>query len=409
VIERGRTTGVGRAVAFVLVVGAVGAAGTFAVGSAVGMHRGELAHLGLLLLPALAVTAMVTAAAAPLLGPASTKARLVVVSVVGAALSLANLAALARTMFVSRHDATTVGVLLLYSLGVGIGAAVALARSTGRAVARVAAAARAWGEGDLGVRIGPVSAGHELHELAEELNRMAHRLQNALEAERGSEQARRDLITAVSHDLRTPLSGLRAMIEAIDDRIVERPETIRRYAGEMRRSVGTLVKLVDDLFELVRVDAGAFEAEGRDARLETVVASAVATCRVQAGERGVAVVSDLDGTADVPCSPRLERVLQNLLQNAIRHTPSSGAVRLRASRGGGSLFVTVTDTGEGMAASMLPHVFEAFWRGEPARAGEGSGLGLALAKSIIERLGGSIDASSEPGRGSRFTVRLPAA
>jgi signal transduction histidine kinase len=177
--------------------------------------------------------------------------------------------------------------------------------------------------------------------------------------------------------------------------------------GEMGRSVQALTALVDDLFELVQIDAGAIEAESERVRLEAVVREAVATCGPQASEKGLVVETRLDGGGQYLCSPRLVRVLQNLLQNAIRHTPPDGTVRMEARRGLGGLELVVEDTGEGIAPEALDLVFEPFWRGDAARSGGGAGLGLALAKRIVESLGGQILVQSELARGSRFEIVLP--
>jgi signal transduction histidine kinase len=243
--------------------------------------------------------------------------------------------------------------------------------------------------------------------IAISLGAMSWRLLKSLERERVAETRRRDLVTAVSHDLRTPLAGLRAMVEAIDDGFVEDPATLARYVAEMRGSVDSLVELVDDLFEFVQLDAGALEAEGREARIEDVVGSAVAACDAQAAEKGLTLETRLVAAGGVTCSRRMTRVVQNLLQNAIRHTPADGTVRVEARRASRSLELIVEDSGEGIEPAALERVFEPFWRGDGARSGEGSGLGLALAKRIVEGLGGRIEVESEQSGGSRFAVVLP--
>ncbi|MGH2694850.1 MAG: sensor histidine kinase, partial [Actinomycetota bacterium] len=215
------------------------------------------------------------------------------------------------------------------------------------------------------------------------------------------------LVTAVSHDLRTPLAGLRAMVEAVDDGIVDDAESLRTYITEMKHSVHSLGRLVDDLFELVQLDASAIAAESRRARLEAVVAAAVDACRGDAFEKGLRVETNLGEAGQRLCSPRLTRVLQNLLQNAIRHTPVDGTVRVEARVDTDRLEVVVADTGEGIPASQLGRVFEPFWRGDAARATPGAGLGLALAKRITETLGGDIHVVSPPREGTRFAVVLP--
>ncbi len=126
-----------------------------------------------------------------------------------------------------------------------------------------------------------------------------------------------------------------------------------------------------------------------------------------AEEKHLALVTNLNGAEDAPCSPRMARVLQNLLVNAVRHTPADGTVRLDARRLAAALEVAVDDTGEGIAPEDLERVFDPFFRSDPARQGAGAGLGLALAKRIVEALGGRIEAQSEQARGSRFAVQLP--
>jgi signal transduction histidine kinase len=397
-----------RALALLGAVTAIGAAGTFVVGAAMGMGGGELVDLAAYVIPALLVTVVAMAVAGRLLARASLAQRFVAVGALGAAIALANLWVLSRQMFVSEHDATLLGALLLYSLGAGIGAAVVTARTSARALRRLETTARALGRGDLDTRAGDLAAGPELDELARTLDDMAARLQLAQQRERDAEATRRNLISAVSHDLRTPLASLRAMVEAIDDGVVDDAATVRRYTSEMRRSVNQLVAMVDDLFELVQLDAGAIEAESERARLGEVVGSAVAAVRMEAEQKGLALVTDLDGTEDALCSPRLARVLQNLLVNAVRHTPVDGTVRVEARRSASAIELAVADDGEGIQPEHLDRVFEPFFRADPSRQGAGAGLGLALAKRIVEALGGGISAEAVPSGGARFAVRLPA-
>jgi signal transduction histidine kinase len=396
-----------RALALVAVVTAVGALGTIAVGAAIGMNGRELLDLAAYLVPALGVTVIAMAIAGPLLSRASMRQRFGTVALVGTVVAMANLFVLAKTMFVSHHDATLVGVLLLYSIGAGVGSSLAVARMSSSALNRLTGVARALGRGDLEARVGDLKAGPELDTLARTLDEMADQLKQAQEREREVEATRRDLITAVSHDLRTPLASLRAMIEAIDEGVVDDPPSLRRYAREMRRSINQLVGMVDDLFELAQLDAGAIEAETQRARLGEVVASALAVVELQAEEKGLALVATLNGSEDALCSPRIARVLQNLLANAIRHTAADGAVRIDARRSPPWLELSVEDTGEGIAPEDLKRIFDPFFRADPSRSGGSAGLGLALAKRIVEALGGRIEAKSQLARGSRFAVFLP--
>ncbi|MEX0755547.1 MAG: HAMP domain-containing sensor histidine kinase [Actinomycetota bacterium] len=396
-----------RTPALVGAVAATGAGGTLVVGAASGMPGTDLLHLAAFLAPAVVVTVLAMALARPLLARTSLRQRSVAIAGVATVVSLANLVVLARLMFLSTHDATLLTALLAYSLGAGIGTAVVVARTTGRELDRLAAAARRLGAGDLDARVGSISAGPELDTLARTLDEMGARLQAATLREREVDATRRDLMTAVSHDLRTPLASLRAMIEAIDDGIVDDAPSLRRYAHEMRRSVTSLSAMVDDLFELAQLDAGAIELETERARLGDVVRSALAAVGASARQKGLRVETELADAGDLPCSPRLERVLQNLLANAVRHTPADGTVRVLARRGPERLEVEVADTGEGIPIEDLARVFDPFFRGDPARSGGGAGLGLALAKRIVESLGGTIEADSDPSIGARFAVELP--
>jgi signal transduction histidine kinase len=236
---------------------------------------------------------------------------------------------------------------------------------------------------------------------------MAGELQRIREQEHRVERTRRDLITAVSHDLRTPLANLRAMTEAIDDHVVEDLPTVRRYAAEMRRAIDQLSTLVEDLFELVQVDAVAIEAEAGRARLTDVIASAVAVVEGPARRKGVRLATDVEGDPDAPCSPHLVRVLQNLVVNALRHTPTDGTILVQGRAGPGEVRLSVSDSGEGIAEADLPFVFDPFYRADPARSGDGAGLGLALADRIVRALGGTIDVVSRPAQGARFEVVCP--
>jgi signal transduction histidine kinase len=398
-----------RALVSPLVAGVVlaGALASLGLGVVLGVKGSELRDLGLLLAIALIATVAASVTAGPLLARASVRWRFVAIAALAVLVSLVNLGVLTLLMSVSQHDATLVAILLAYSVGAGIAAALTLARAWGSAVERLVHGARSLAEGDLDHRIGSLGAGAELDTLAATLDETAAKLERSLARERAGEARRKDLITAVSHDLRTPLASLRAMVEAVNDGVVGDPHTLRRYAEEMRRSVESLTVLVDDLFELVQIDAGAIEAESERIRLEEVVRSVLATCEPQAREKGLVVETELREERDCLCSPRLVRVLQNLLQNAIRHTPADGTVRMAAHRVPDGLELVVEDSGEGIAAGALDEVFEPFWRGDAARSSEGSGLGLALAKRIVESLGGQIRVQSEPARGSRFAVVVP--
>jgi signal transduction histidine kinase len=396
-----------RPVAMLLALVGLGAVGALLVAAVLGMKASELAHLAALLGPAIVVTVVAAMLASWLLRRTSLRQRFVAIAAVGTLVALGNIVALTREMFVSTHAAKVLGVVLIYATAAGLAAAFAAARSPAAALDRVTRAAEDLGDGDLSVRVGALDAGPELDRLAATLDQMAGRLQSLRDQEHRVEATRRDLITAVSHDLRTPLANLRAMSEAIDDGVVEDAPTIRRYASEMRRAVEQLSSLVDDLFELVQVDALEIEAETERVPVVDIVASAIAIVESDVRRKGLDLEADVGTAGDAACSPYVRRVLQNLLANAVRHTPSGGAVRIDAERSNGDLRLAVEDTGEGIPREALPFVFDPFYRVDTARSGNGSGLGLALADRIVRALGGSIAVSSRRDHGTRFDVTLP--
>jgi signal transduction histidine kinase len=396
-----------RPIALLVALVSLGAAGAIAVAAVLGMKGSEVARLAALMGPAIVVTVAAALLASWLLRRTSMRQRYLAVAAVGTLVALANLVVLTQAMFVSAHAATVLAVVLTYASGAGLAAAFVVGRSSASALSRITSTASALGEGDLSARVGRIDAGPELDRLAGTLDGMSARLEDLRGREQEIEQTRRDLITAVSHDLRTPLGNLRAMAEAIDDGVVTDPPTLRRYVGEMGRAVEQLSALVDDLFELVQVDGLQLGAEPERARLADVVASASATVQGEAGRKGVVLRWDLDGIDGASCSPYLERVLQNLLINAVQHTPPGGVVRIVSSNVDGELRLVVEDTGTGISDRDLPFVFEPFYRGDVARSSEGTGLGLALAERIVHALGGSIEVESEFAVGTRFSVTLP--
>ena len=400
-------TQLARTAALAASVAAVAVIGSLATSALLGMHASETAHIAASLVPAAVATVLAAATAPRLLSKASASTRMVAAAIIAIVVALANLAVLALDMVVGGHDARALLILLVYALGAGLTVALALARASAPAFARVGRTVEALGEGDLSARVGTLNAGPEMDALGRTLDEMAERLEHIRDRERQVETMRKDLITTVSHDLRTPLASLRAMVEAIDDGVVTDPSSLGRYAVEMRKSVGQLSAMVDDLFELSQIEAGAIEVERRRIRLDEIVRSVMAAVEPHAAERGLALQADLDGAADAPCSPRMTRVLQNLLMNAVRHTPADGSVSVLARRERDRIEVAIEDTGVGLADADLDRIFEPFYRADPARSGPGAGLGLALAKRIVEGAGGRISAETKAEGGARFSVLLP--
>jgi signal transduction histidine kinase len=219
------------------------------------------------------------------------------------------------------------------------------------------------------------------------------------------EDARRGLVAAASHDLRTPLASLRLLVEAIDDGVAG--EDRDRYLGEIRTHVAVLSDLIDDLFELSRIEAGDISWTMRQVELGDLIGDTVAAFRTSAEERGVHLAAELPTEKVVAeaDAEKVQRVLFNLIQNAIRHTPADGSVTVRAKGGPGGVEVEVADSGEGIPAGEGERVFEAFYRGERSRNEEGAGLGLAISRAIVEAHGGRIWLEDgHPGTRVRFTL-----
>ncbi len=228
-------------------------------------------------------------------------------------------------------------------------------------------------------------------------------------------RARRELIAAVSHDLRTPVATMRAYLESLTTRWQDQPgEQTSRDLDVAYHEVLHLQGLVDDLFSLARADVGKLTLRRAPldvaALLERVVA-ATAPHAWQVGRVTVAAQTPPNLPRALADERRMEQILHNLVQNAVRHTPPGGLVALSATPEGNMLAVMVRDTGSGIRREDLPHIFDRYFQAASAsgsRSAGGAGLGLALVKEWTEAMGGSVAVASEPGAGSCFTVRLPA-
>jgi signal transduction histidine kinase len=284
------------------------------------------------------------------------------------------------------------------SATVAIVAGLVLAHSIVGSVDRVRNASARLAAGDLAVRA-PESGPAEVADLASSFNEMAESLERLFDA-------RRELVAWASHDLRTPLANMQAMLEALEDGLVP-PETTLPV---LREQVGLLSSLVDDLFELARIDAGALTLELRAAPLEPVVESCLRGVEADARRRGIDLEASVPDAVAARCAPeKVERVLFNLLTNALRHTPSDGSVAVRVEQVDHEIHVSVEDTGEGLGEEARTRMFDRFWRGDPARSARGAGLGLAIARGLVEAHGGRIWAEERPGGGARVSFTLPAA
>ena len=311
-------------------------------------------------------------------------------------------------MVVSGHEAVLVAaVVVLAGVLAAIGAKL-LANGILRDVETIRDGLRAVGRGERDVSI-ETSAADELAELAAAANAMIADLQAQEAARDQSDRARRDLVAAVSHDLRTPITTLRLLAEALGDDVVSDPETRHVYLQRMRTHIDALSALIDDLFELSRLEAGDISWSLERVPLDELVTETVEAMRTQAEAKGVAVVASVPAhLVPARANPeKLQRVLFNLIQNAIRHTPADGSVVVRAEPVASGLEVEIADSGDGIAPGERAHVFDAFYRGgaDAARTGDGAGLGLAVSRAIVEAHGGRIWlAECSEGTSVRFSL-----
>jgi signal transduction histidine kinase len=273
-------------------------------------------------------------------------------------------------------------------------------------VAQIRDALTAVGAGERDKRV-VAGAAAELAELADAVTLMIGQLAQEETRRDAADSARRRLVASVSHDLRTPLAALRLMLAAIEDEVVDE-RTRTRYLSTMHTHVSALGSMVDDMFELSRLEAGDLEWSIRQVELPELVNETVAAMRVEADAKGVSVAAEL-GALPRPARAdpeRLQRVLFNLIQNAIRHTPADGSVTVRAQRAGDWVEIEVADTGAGISGEDRERLFDPFVRGEnDGERGTGAGLGLVTSRAIVEAHGGRIWlADSEVGTRVRFVI-----
>lgn len=374
-----------------------------------------LSELGLMAL-FLAITALVSSLAGYLayrlgwiaLTP-SLRWGLLAIYAISSALTFFNVWFSARLMFASEHDLLLASVLLVFAGGMAMALGYFLSSTMTDRMLLLKQAAEKLAQGNLETRV-PVSGRDEVATLAESFNQMASQLQAMDEKQRELERLRKDLIAWVSHDLQTPLASIRAILEALYDRVVEDPETVQRYLNTAQRDVNSLSALIDDLFQMAQLDAGGMPLEKAESSLADLISDTLESFSELASRQGVT----LEGSAESNVDPvfmdtqRIGRVLNNLIGNALRHTPAGGQVELRARRAGAGVEVTVRDSGEGIRAEDIPNIFESFYRGEKSRsrATGGAGLGLAIARGIVRAHGGEIRVESQPGD-TRFIFTLP--
>ncbi|MFF1447755.1 sensor histidine kinase [Streptomyces sp. NPDC058274] len=360
----------------------------------------------------IALFAFLGAAAAGLLGAAtlwlirrrSLTASLAVVAAVAVTAMLAGTLVVAWAMFLSPHDLSVVTTVVAMAAVVSLATALLLGRWVVARSRALTLAARSFGDaGAFAAPDGPATA--ELAALSRELQATSAKLAQSRDRERALETSRRELVAWISHDLRTPLAGLRAMSEALEDGVAADPD---RYLRQIRTEVERLNDMVGDLFELSRIHAGTLALTPSRISLYDLVGDALAGADPLAREHGVRLVGDRIEPVPVEVDGKeMSRVLGNLLVNAIRRTPADGTVAVAAERSPEGVVLSVTDGCGGIPEEDLPRVFDTGWRGTHARTPPaGAGLGLAIVRGIVEAHQGRAAVRNVTG-GCRFEVTLP--
>jgi signal transduction histidine kinase len=321
----------------------------------------------------------------------------------------------AQLMFISYHDLELTIALLLFAGITAVSFGWFVASTVAERIARLSRAAERLAGGQLDTRL-TIEGHDELAKFAQTFNWMADSLEKIDQQKRVVEQTRRALIAGVSHDMRTPLTSMRVMIEAISDGVVSDPETISRYITSSLSELQHLSRLIDDLFELAKLDAGHLDAQYLHASLSDLISDVLSSMSAQAANRRIAmhgsVGQDIDPVYVAP--DKIQRVLYNLIDNALRFTPSGGQVTIHACREGQQVRVDVHNTGSTISPDDLPYIFDSFYRGESSRARDengyrGTGLGLAIARGFVEAHKGKIWAESRAESGTTFTFTIPQA
>ena len=316
----------------------------------------------------------------------------------------------ARLMFVNAHDLLLGTILLLFAGGIAMALGYFFSQSLMERIDALRMAARQVKAGDLSTRV-EVTGQDEMAELAQSFNSMIEQLEVAAAQRRELDALRRDLFAWLGHDLQTPLASIQALVEALADGLVEDAEVKQRYLRTAQRDIQALSWLIDDLFQMSRIDAGGIQLEITSNSLADLVSDTLERFAHQAMEQDV----DLVGTVDEGIDPvqmdsqKIGRVLANLVANAFRYTPARGEVRVSAVRLERALAVTVSDTGEGIDPEDILFVFDRFYRGDKSRSRTtgGSGLGLTIARGLVVAHGGEIRVESQVGEGTSFTFILP--
>ncbi len=319
----------------------------------------------------------------------------------------------AQHMFIEPHDLALTTGLLVFAGMTAITFGYFISSAMTDSIRDMATATEKLASGDLTTRL-EVHGNDELANLGKAFNWMASSLQQIDEQKRMLEQTRRDMIAWISHDLRTPLASMRVMIEAMTDGVVDDPETTTRYLKNTQNEIQHLSRMIDSLFELAQLDTGQVNLDIQMASLRDLISDTLGSMIAHAKQQNVDLAGEVDDMVDpIYIAPdKIQRVLYNLVHNAILYTPPQQKITLTARPSGDEVRVDVHNSGASIASEELPHIFDSFYRGERSRTKNttghrGAGLGLAIARGFVEAHGGKIWVESSPDTGTTFSFTLP--
>jgi signal transduction histidine kinase len=306
----------------------------------------------------------------------------------------------ARLMFADQHDLLLGTVLLIFAGAIAMALGYLLSSSFLDRIQSLDRAAKKIAAGNLSIRV-PIEGRDELAELAHSFNDMASQLQESSKKQKELERLRKELIAWIGHDLQTPLTSISAVIEALADGMVQDPEMEQRYFDTAKNNISSLSHLIDDMFQMAQIDAGGLELHIESVSISDLISDTLESFTELAKRRDITLQGSVSpdlGEVKIDAR-RINRVLNNLIDNALKHTPDNGLVEVRSNKFEKGIIVEVIDNGEGISQEDLPYIFDLFYRGDISRRSStsGTGLGLAISKGIIAAHGGEIKVDSQPG------------
>ena len=323
---------------------------------------------------------------------------------------VAVIAIITNRVFTNLPDVLLTATLLFFGSGIFVSFGYVLTHDLSNRLNALNQASREIARGNLNERVS-LTGRDEIAELGATFNEMASQLQVLDNRQKELRRIRNDMIAWIGHDLRTPLTSIRAMLEALSDRVVEDPDTTQRYLEMAQKEIKNLSRLIDDLFDLAKMDSDGLSLDRQDVALPDLISDTLESFFTLAKQNHIELTGSVEPGIDLVYidAQLINRVLNNLTSNAVRYTPAGGIVRIEAVRSGNKVIVSVIDNGKGMKPEDMANIFERFYRGDKSRnrSTGGSGLGLAISRGIIEAHGEHITAVSKLGQGTTVSFTIP--